>query len=89
MGDAMKARDLRVGDEIGFWTVVSVFEACGVVETVADSPGMTYANGEPLEGRIVSRNADPWNTLVMVELRDGQSQTLTRAWYRADEEVTP
>ena len=74
----MKARELKVGDVIGPWTVVSVFEVCGVVESVVeDSP----------TAKIVSRNADPWNTLVMVELRTFGIARPTRAWYRADEEV--
>jgi hypothetical protein len=76
----VKARDLKPGDTIGgLWTVKRVFEACGVSESSVSFEGATTA---------VSRTADPWNTIIHVELERGIPDPASRqTWYRADEEV--
>ena len=88
----MKAHDLKPGDEIGLWTVVRVFEACGVTESVTEDSAMVYGagcrEGEPLSMKTVQRNADPWNTIIHVELEKGIPDPGTwRTWYLADEDV--
>jgi len=80
----MIARNLKPGMEIGLWTVVSVFEVCGVSEIRCDFPseGPFYGTSS------ATRTADPWNTLIMVELERGIPDPGTwRTWYRADEDV--
>jgi len=96
----MLAKDLKPGDEIGLWTVVRVFEVCGVTEHVIEDSAMVYGagerEGEPLSMKTVQRNADPWNTIVHVELAMSRSAMRKRGipdpgtwrtWYLADEEV--
>jgi len=88
----MLAKDLKPGDEIGLWTVVRVFEVCGVTEGVIEDSAMVYGagerEGEPLSMKTVQRNADPWNTIVHVELEKGLPDPGTwRTWLLADEEV--
>ncbi len=76
----MKAKDIEPGMTVnGIWTAVSVFEVCGVMERRVDENEL---------GFTVTREADPWNTLVMVELERGIPDPATfRTWFRADEEV--
>lgn len=84
----MLARDLKPGDEIGTWTVVRVFEVCGVTERVVEQSAMVYSNGEPLSVRTVERNPDPWSTVVLVKLERGIPDPATKqTWFLADEEV--
>jgi hypothetical protein len=82
----MKAKDLKPGDTVGgIWTVKRVFEACGVLESSTHHGGDSKMSAF---GRLVSRIADPWNTIIHVELERGIPDPATwRTWYLADEEV--
>lgn len=84
----MKASELKPGDRIGPWTVVRTFEVCGVVERVSEYVSADMA-GNPVVTKSAERSADPWNTLVHVEMEKGIDPGTWRTWYRADEEVTP
>lgn len=81
----MKARELKPGMEIGLWTVVSVFEVCGIVEHRTEA----FESKGWSSGATVSRMPDPWNTLIFVELERGIPDPAMpwRTWYRADEDV--